>query len=95
MLWYNPDELATIPVECTASFAGVGNPHRDRSGRGWRNDSGYWLGCRHGFAVGRQANRITGRAIRNRYDAAMIERAKCTALKTGVWQNVEIRRGTA
>ena len=38
---------------------------------------------------------ITGRAIGIDMTPAMIERAKCTALKTGVWQNVEIRRGTA
>jgi arsenite methyltransferase len=28
MLRYNPEELATIPAESTACFAGVGNPHR-------------------------------------------------------------------
>jgi hypothetical protein len=28
MLRYDPEELATIPGESTASFAGVGNPHR-------------------------------------------------------------------
>ena len=36
-----------------------------------------------------------GRAIGIDMTPAMIERAKCAALKTGVWQNVEIRRGMA
>ena len=38
---------------------------------------------------------VSGRAIGIDMTPSMIERAKCAALKTGLWQNVEIRRGTA
>jgi arsenite methyltransferase len=95
MLRYNPDELATIPAECTASFAGVGNPHR--IGPIMPGETILDVGCGAGMDLLLAARRtgVTGRAIGIDMTPSMIERAKCAALKTGLWQNVEIRRGTA
>ena len=95
MLRYNPDELATIPAECTASFAGVGNPHR--IGPIIPGETILDVGCGSGMDLLLAARRtgVTGRAIGIDMTPSMIERAKCAALKTGLWQNVEIRRGTA
>jgi arsenite methyltransferase len=95
MLRYNPDELATIPPECTASFAGVGNPHR--VGPIEPGETILDVGCGAGvdlLLTARQTG-VCGRAIGIDMTPAMVERAKCAALKTGLWQNVEIRRGTA
>jgi arsenite methyltransferase len=95
MLRYNPDELATIPAECTASFSGVGNP--PRIGRIIPGETILDVGCGAGMDLLLAAKRTgaMGRAIGIDMTPAMIERAKCAALKTGVWQNVEIRRGMA
>lgn len=95
MLRYRPDELATIPAECTASFAGVGNPHR--IGPIMPGETILDVGCGSGMDLLLAARRtgVTGRAIGIDMTPSMIERAKCAALKTGLWQNVEIRRGTA
>jgi arsenite methyltransferase len=95
MLRYRPDELATIPAECTASFAGLGNPHR--IGPIIPGETILDVGCGSGMDLLLAARRtgVTGRAIGIDMTPSMIERAKCAALKTGLWQNVEIRRGTA
>jgi arsenite methyltransferase len=95
MLRYSSDELATIPAECTASFAGVGNPHR--IGPIMPGETILDVGCGSGMDLLLAARRtgVTGRAIGIDMTPSMIERAKCAALKTGLWQNVEIRRGTA
>src|SRR5688572_279469 len=95
MLRYSPDELATIPAECTASFSGVGNPHR--IGMIIPGETVLDVGCGSGMDLLLAARRtgVSGRAIGIDMTPSMIERAKCAALKTGLWQNVEIRRGTA
>jgi arsenite methyltransferase len=95
MLRYSPDELATIPAECTASFAGVGNPHR--IGPIMPGETILDVGCGSGMDLLLAARRtgVSGLAIGIDMTPSMIERAKCAALKTGLWQNVEIRRGTA
>jgi arsenite methyltransferase len=95
MLRYRPDELATIPAECTGSFAGLGNPHR--IGPIIPGETILDVGCGSGMDLLLAARRtgVTGRAIGIDMTPSMIERAKCAALKTGLWQNVEIRRGTA
>jgi arsenite methyltransferase len=95
MLRYSPDELATIPAECTASFAGVGKTHR--IGPIMPGETILDVGCGSGMDLLLAARRtgVTGRAIGIDMTPSMIERAKCAALKTGLWQNVEIRRGTA
>jgi SAM-dependent methyltransferase len=95
MLGYDPLELTTLPEESTAAFAGVGNPHRVgviRSG-----ETVLDIGCGAGMDLLIAAKHAapTGRAIGVDMTPAMIERAKCAALKAGLWEIVEIRRGLA
>lgn len=95
MLRYDPEELATIPAESTASFAGVGNPHRIGS-----IDPGEVIldvGCGAGMDLLLAARRTgpTGRVIGVDMTPAMLELAKRSALKAGLWANVEVRRGMA
>jgi arsenite methyltransferase len=95
MLRYDPTELAMIPDESTASFAGVGNPHR--IGPIIPGETILDVGCGAGMDLLLAARRTgaTGRAIGIDLTPAMIEQAKCAALKAGLWENVEIRRGMA
>jgi ubiquinone/menaquinone biosynthesis C-methylase UbiE len=95
VLRYNPEELATIPAESTASFAGVGNPHR--IGPIQRGETVLDIGCGAGMDLLLAARRTgaAGRAIGIDMTPAMIERAKRAALKAGLWETVEIRRGMA
>jgi SAM-dependent methyltransferase len=95
MLRYNPDELATIPAECTTSFAGVGNPHR--IGPIEPGETVLDIGCGAGMDLILAARRTgaSGQAIGVDMTPSMLELAKRAALKAGVWENVEIRRGLA
>jgi len=95
MLGYESEELATIPEESTASFAGVGNPHR--IGPIQSGETVLDIGCGAGMDLLLAARRTgtAGRAIGVDMTPAMIERAKRAAIKAGVWETVEIRRGMA
>jgi arsenite methyltransferase len=95
MLVYDAQELAMIPEESTASFSGVGNPQR--IGGIGAGETILDVGCGAGMDLLLAAQRIgaTGHVIGVDMTPAMIERAKCAALKTGLWKNVEIRRGMA
>jgi SAM-dependent methyltransferase len=95
MLGYDAEELAAIPDESTASFAGVGNPQR--IGPIALGETVLDVGCGAGMDLLLAARRTgsTGRAIGVDITPAMIERAKSAALKAGLWQTIEIRRGTA
>jgi arsenite methyltransferase len=95
MLRYNPDELATIPAECTASFAGVGNPHR--IGPIKPGETVLDIGCGGGMDLMLAARRArpSGQAIGVDMTPSMLELAKRAALKAGVWEGVEVRRGLA
>ena len=95
MLRYNPEELATIPSECTASFAGVGNPHR--IGPIEPGETVLDIGCGAGMDLMLAARRAgpSGSAIGIDMTPSMLELAKRGALKAGLWENVEIRRGIA
>ncbi|HZD42126.1 MAG TPA: methyltransferase domain-containing protein [Terriglobales bacterium] len=95
MLGYDPAELALIPEESAASFAGVGNPHRIgpiRSG-----ETVLDIGCGAGMDLLLAARRSgpSGKVIGVDMTPAMLELAKRSALKAGLWGNVEVRRGTA
>ena len=95
MLRYDAQELATIPEESTACFAGVGNPHR--IGPIAAGETVLDVGCGAGMDLLLAAKRIgpLGRAIGVDMTPAMIERAKGAALKADLWKTVKIRRGIA
>ena len=95
MLGYDPDELALIPAESTASFAGVGNPHR--IGPIGPGENILDVGCGAGMDL-LLATRHTGPngfAIGVDMTPAMLELVRRSALKIGLWENVEVRRGYA
>lgn len=94
-LGYDAQELAAIPEESAASFAGVGNPHR--IGPIEPGETILDIGCGAGLDLLLAARRagLKGRAIGVDMTPAMIERATRAALACGLWQNVEIRRGIA
>jgi arsenite methyltransferase len=95
MLGYDPEELAMIPAESTASFAGVGNPHR--IGPIEPGETVLDIGCGAGMDLLLAARRtgLAGKAIGVDMTPSMLELAKRGALKAGLWENVEVRRGLA
>jgi SAM-dependent methyltransferase len=95
MLGYDPEELAMIPAKSTASFAGVGNPHR--IGPIEPGETVLDIGCGGGMDLMLAARRAgpQGRAIGVDMTPSMLELAKRAALKAGLWKNIEIRRGIA
>jgi SAM-dependent methyltransferase len=94
-LGYDAHELALIPEHSTAAFAGVGNPQRIGSIE--PGETILDVGCGAGMDLLLAARRTgpTGRAIGVDMTPAMIERAKRAAVKAGLWENIEIRRGMA
>jgi arsenite methyltransferase len=94
VLGYNADELTALPSDCTASFAGVGNPlaiGQIRSGEkivDIGSDAGMDL------LLAARCTGPAGHAIGVDMTDAMIERARKSAAKTGMPQ-VEIRKGDA
>lgn len=95
VLKYNLEELATIPAESTACFAGVGNPHR--IGPIESAEIVLDIGCGAGMDLMLAARRIgpSGKAIGVDMTPSMLELAKRAALKAGLWENIEVRRGIA
>jgi len=95
MLRYDPEELATIPAESTASFAGVGNPHR--IGPIALGETVLDIGCGAGMDLLLAAHRAgaSGQAIGVDMTPSMLELAKRGAIKAGLWESVEVRRGMA
>lgn len=93
-LGYDPDELAALPPDCTASFAGIGNPHaieRIREG-----ETVLDLGCGAGMDLLLAARRTgpTGKVIGVDMTKEMVQRARSSAVAAGLG-NVEVRRGDA
>jgi SAM-dependent methyltransferase len=93
-LGYDADELATLPPDCTASFAGVGNPLAIgpvRSGEMVLD-----IGCGAGMDLLLAAKRTgaSGHAIGVDMTDAMVERARKSADAAG-FRQVEIRKGDA
>ncbi len=95
MLGYDRQELETLPEECTARFAGVGNPHRIGSIES--GETVLDIGCGAGMDLLLAARRTgpQGKAIGVDMTPAMRERAKAPAIKAGVWKSVDLRAGTA
>jgi SAM-dependent methyltransferase len=91
---YDPAELAALPSECTASFAGVANPHRAAPIQ--PGETVLDIGSGAGMDLLLAARRVgpTGRAIGVDMTTAMIERARASAVAAGL-TNVELRQGDA
>jgi arsenite methyltransferase len=95
MLRYRPEQLATIPAESTASFAGVGNPHRISPIE--PGETVLDIGCGAGMDLMLAARRTgpLGKAIGVEMTPSMLELVKRGALKARLWENIEVRRGMA
>ena len=93
-LGYDAGELAALPADCTASFAGVGNPLA--IGPIHAGQTVLDIGCGAGMDLLLAAKRTgpDGHAIGVDMTDAMIERARQSAATSGLRQ-VEIRKGDA
>ena len=93
-LGYDPAELAALPTECTASFAGIANPHAI-----WpivRGETVLDIGCGAGTDLLLAARRAgaDGRAIGVDMTEAMRDRALHSAASAGL-TNVEVHQADA
>ena len=93
-LGYAAADLAALPSETTASFAGVANPHA--AAALLRGETVLDIGSGAGTDLLIAARRVgpTGRAIGVDMTAAMIDRARATARRLGL-DHVEVREGDA
>jgi SAM-dependent methyltransferase len=93
-LGYDAGELADLPSDCTASFAGIGNPLA--IGPISKGETVVDIGCGAGMDLLLAARRVgpDGRAIGVDMTEAMIERARSSAASAGL-KHVEIRKGDA
>jgi len=93
-LEYDAGELATLPADCTASFAGVGNPLA--IGPIYAGQTVLDIGCGAGMDLLLAAKRTgsDGHAIGVDMTDAMVERARKSAATAGLRQ-VEVRKGDA
>jgi arsenite methyltransferase len=91
-LGYQIEELATLPRESTASFAGVGNPFTIAELR--EGETVIDIGCGAGMDLLIAAHRVgpRGRAIGVDMTDAMLERARASANCAGLG-HVELRKG--
>jgi SAM-dependent methyltransferase len=93
-LGYDALELASLPPECPASFAGVSNPLA--IGPIQSGETVVDIGCGAGMDLLLAARRVgpEGRAIGVDMTDTMIERARSSAAAAGL-QQVEVRNGDA
>jgi SAM-dependent methyltransferase len=93
-LGYDAEELAMLPADCSASFAGVSNPLA--IGPIHSGETVIDIGCGAGMDLMLAAARVGahGRAIGIDMTDSMIERARASAAAAGLTQ-VEIREGDA
>lgn len=91
---YDRAELDQLPASCTASFAGVGNPHRVAAIR--PAETVLDIGCGAGMDLLLAARHTgpTGRAIGVDMTDEMTERARQSAALAGLAQ-VDVRKGDA
>ena len=93
-LGYDAQELASLPVECSASFAGVSNPLA--IGPIHPGETVVDIGCGAGMDLLLAARRVgpKGRAIGVDMTDTMIERARGSAAAAGL-KRVEVRKADA
>lgn len=94
VLGYDPVELAALPSDCTASFAGIANPHAIAPI--CPGETVLDIGCGAGVDLLLAARKVgsQGRAIGIDMTEAMRERARTSALAAGL-TNVVIRSADA
>jgi arsenite methyltransferase len=93
-LGYDPVELAALPAQCTASFAGIANPHT--IARILPGETVLDIGCGAGTDLLLAARRVgpSGRAIGIDMTEAMRDRASASAAAAGL-TNVEVHQADA
>ena len=93
-LGYDAEELAALPPDCAASFAGIGNPLA--IGPIHEGETVLDIGCGAGMDLVLVARRTgtKGQAIGVDMTDAMVERARESATTAGLHQ-VEVRKGDA
>lgn len=93
-LSYDPAELAALPAECTASFAGVANPHAIAPIL--QGETVLDIGCGAGTDLLLAARRVgaSGRAIGIDMTEAMRDRARNSAAAAGL-TNVDVYQADA
>jgi len=93
-LGYDADELALLPEDCTASFAGIGNPLA--IGPIHDGETVVDIGCGAGMDLLLAARRVgpEGRVIGVDMTGAMVERARKSSAASGKEQ-IEVRKGDA
>jgi arsenite methyltransferase len=93
-LGYNAAELAALPPEVTAPFAGIANPHR--IGPIQTGETVLDIGCGAGMDLLLAGRRVgpSGRAIGVDMTDAMVQRAQSSARAVGLKQ-VEVRKSDA
>lgn len=93
-LGYDAAELALLPAEATASFAGIGNPHAIAPFAA--GETVLDIGCGAGTDLLLAARRVgsQGRALGVEMTEAMVERARSAARTAGLPQ-VEVLKGDA
>ncbi len=93
-LGYDPGELAALPAECTASFAGIANPHTIASIL--QGETVLDIGCGAGMDLLLAARRVgpNGRAIGVDMTKTMRDRARASAAAAGA-NNVEVHESDA
>ena len=93
-LGYDPAELAALPAACTASFAGVANPHA--IARIAPGETVLDVGCGAGMDLLLAARRASpgGRAIGIDMTESMRDRARASAAAAGL-TNVEVHTADA
>lgn len=93
-LGYDPAELAALPFDCTAAFAGIGNPHAIAPIQ--PGETVLDIGCGAGMDLLLAARKVgpAGQAIGVEMTPAMRERALASAARAGL-DNVEVRLADA
>jgi len=93
-LGYDAEELAALPAETTAPFAGIANPHRIGTIRA--GETVLDIGCGAGMDLLLAARRVgpAGKAIGVDMTDAMVGRASASARALGLAQ-VDVRKGDA